>query len=76
MVGIISAMVEKELGERNFGFGSLNYMNHDMEEKGIVARDCLQPDSRCPLPAACCRGGGASAAGSGAPAGDNRGQQS
>ena len=34
-----------------------------MEEKGIVARDCLRPDP-------------ASVAGSGAPAGDNRGQQS
>ena len=30
-------MVEKELGERNFGFDSLKYMNHDMVEKGIVA---------------------------------------
>ena len=26
-------MVEKELGERNFGFDSLKYMNCDMEEK-------------------------------------------
>ena len=35
-------MVEKELGERNFGFESLKHMNRDMEEKGIVAQDCLQ----------------------------------
>jgi hypothetical protein len=41
-------MVEKELGERNFGFDSLKYMNHDMEEKGIVARDCLPLELRCP----------------------------
>ena len=33
-------MVEKELGERNFGSDSLKYMNHDMEEKGIVVHDC------------------------------------
>jgi hypothetical protein len=36
-------MVEKELGERNFGFQSLKYMNREIEEKGIVASDCL-PD--------------------------------
>ena len=37
-------MKEKELGERNFGFDSLkSRLNHDMEEKGIVARDCLPP---------------------------------
>ena len=36
-------MVEKELGERNFGFDSLKYMNCDMEGKRIVARDCLLP---------------------------------
>ena len=24
-------------------------LNHDMEEKGIVARDCLPPEPRCPL---------------------------
>jgi hypothetical protein len=35
-------MVEKEMGERNFGFDSLKYMNR--EEKGIVARDCLPPE--------------------------------
>ena len=29
VVGVISAMVEKELGERNFGFDSLKYMNHE-----------------------------------------------
>ena len=44
-------MVEKELGERKFGFVSLKYMNRDKEEKGIVARDCLPPEPRCPLPA-------------------------
>ncbi|CAL8368955.1 unnamed protein product [Boreogadus saida] len=42
-------MVEKELGERNFGFDSLKYMNHDMEEKGIVARECLLLEPRFPL---------------------------
>ena len=26
-MGVISAIVEKELGERNFGFDSLKYMN-------------------------------------------------
>ena len=25
-------------------------MNHDMEEKGIVSRDRLPPEPRCPLP--------------------------
>ena len=40
-MGVIAAKVEKELGERNFGFDSLKYMNHDMEEKGIVTRDRL-----------------------------------
>ena len=45
-MGVISAMVEEELGERNFGFVSMKYMNRCMEPKGIVARDC-------PLPAAC-----------------------
>ena len=35
-VGVISDMVEKELGERTFGFDSLKYMNRDMENKGIV----------------------------------------
>ncbi|CAL8341100.1 unnamed protein product [Boreogadus saida] len=48
--GVI-AMVEKELGERNIGSGSLKYMNRDMEEKGIVARACLLPEPHCPLPA-------------------------
>ncbi|CAL8310427.1 unnamed protein product [Boreogadus saida] len=51
------SMVEKELEERNFGFDSLKYM----EEKGIVAHDCLQ------LPAA-------EAVVSEAPAGDNHSQ--
>ena len=31
VVGVISAMVEKEFGERNFGFDSLKYVNHVME---------------------------------------------
>ena len=39
-MGVPSAMIEKELGERNFGFDSLkSRLNHDMEEKGIVAWD-------------------------------------
>ncbi|CAL8349286.1 unnamed protein product [Boreogadus saida] len=42
-------MVEKELREWNFGFDSLKYMNRNMEEKGIVARDCLPPEPCCPL---------------------------
>ena len=54
VVGVISALVEMELGERNFGFDSLKLLNRDMEEKGIVARDRLPPEPRC-------RGGGASA---------------
>jgi hypothetical protein len=41
VVGVISAMVVKELWERNFGFGSLNYMHHDMEGKGIVPHKFL-----------------------------------
>ena len=76
VVGVISAMVEKELGERNFGFDSLKYMNLDMEENGIVASDCLPPEPRCQGTTARCSGGGASAVGTGALAGDNRGQQS
>ena len=41
-VGFISARVEKKLRERNFGFDSLkSRLYRDMEEKGIVARDCL-----------------------------------
>jgi hypothetical protein len=40
------------LWERNFGFDSLKYMNRDMEEKGIVAPDCLPPEPCCLLPAA------------------------
>ena len=44
-MGVISAIVEKELGERNFGFDSLkSRLNHDMQEKGSVARDCLPPN--------------------------------
>ena len=42
IVGVIWAMVEKELGERNLGFDSLkSRLNRDMEEKGIVAHDCF-----------------------------------
>ena len=40
-MGVIAAMVENELGKRNFGFDSLKNMNHDMEEKGIVGGECL-----------------------------------
>ena len=36
VVGVISAMVEKELGERNFGFDSLKYMNCDTPQ--VAAR--------------------------------------
>jgi hypothetical protein len=55
-------MVEKELGERNFGFDSLHSLKFsDMEEKGIVASDCLPLEPRFPLPAARCRGTNASA---------------
>ena len=51
VVGVISAKVEKEFGERNFGFDSLKSspLNHDMEEKGIVVRDScpgLSPATR------------------------------
>ncbi|CAL8376841.1 unnamed protein product [Boreogadus saida] len=42
--------VENELGGRNFGFDSLKNMNHDMEEKGIVGRECLLFEPRFPLP--------------------------
>ena len=69
VVGVISDMVENELGEINFGFDSLKYMNHDMEDKGIVASDCLPLEPRFPLPASRCRGTTASvlpAAGGGA----------
>ncbi|CAL8388825.1 unnamed protein product [Boreogadus saida] len=51
-------MVEKESAERNFGFDSMKYMNRDMEEKGIVACDCLPPEHRCPLPRHDCLGSG------------------
>ena len=44
-MGVISAMVEKELTERYFGFDSLKHMKRDMEEKGIVVGDCLQPET-------------------------------
>ena len=46
VVGVISAMVEKELGGRNFGFDSLKNMNHDIEEKGIVGGECLPLEPR------------------------------
>ena len=61
VAGVISAMVEKELGERNFGLDSLKYMNHDMDEKRFFARECLPLESCILLPrdhrlgAACCR---------------------
>ncbi|CAL8378289.1 unnamed protein product [Boreogadus saida] len=48
-------MVENELGERNFGFDSLKNMNHDMEEKGLVRRECLPLEPRFPLPRVRCR---------------------
>ena len=65
-VGVISPMVEEELGKRNFGFDFLkSRLNSDMEEKGIVTRDCFPPDPRCLLPATA----SASATGSAAAAG-------
>ena len=36
VVGVISAMVEKESGQRNFGFDSLKYMNCDTPQ--VAAR--------------------------------------
>ncbi|CAL8395239.1 unnamed protein product [Boreogadus saida] len=45
-----NTMVENELGERNFGFDSLKYMNHDMEEKGIVGRECIPLEPCFPPP--------------------------
>ena len=50
VVGVISAMVKNELGERNFGFDSLKNMNHDMEEKGIVGREWIPLEPCFPLP--------------------------
>ena len=42
-------MVEKELGERNFGFDALkSRLNCNMEETGIVARDCLPSTGSLP----------------------------
>ena len=49
-MGVISAMVENELWERNFGLDSLKNMNHDMEEKGIVGGECLPLEPLFPLP--------------------------
>ena len=78
VVGVNSAMVKRNWGERNFAFDSLKYMNRDMQEKGIVARGSLLPEPGCPMPRhhslgaaprQCCLG-------SGAPVGDNHGQQS
>ena len=43
-------MVENALGERNFGFDSLKYINHDLEEKGMVGPECLPLEPRFPLP--------------------------
>ncbi|CAL8359311.1 unnamed protein product [Gadus morhua 'NCC'] len=57
-------MVENELGERNFGFDSLKYMNHDMEEKGIVGRESVSANHRLLK---------RWSIGSEAPAGDDRG---
>ncbi|CAL8389370.1 unnamed protein product [Boreogadus saida] len=34
----------------NFGFDSLKYMNHDMEEKGIVGRECIPLEPCFPPP--------------------------
>ncbi|CAL8274675.1 unnamed protein product [Boreogadus saida] len=51
-------MVEKELGERNFGLHSLKYMNRVMEEKGLLP--AIVPRRS---PATHFRDGGASAAG-------------
>ena len=43
-MGVILAIVEKELEDRLVDFDSLkSRLNRDMEEKGIVARDCLPP---------------------------------
>ena len=60
-MGVISAMAEKELGERNFGFDSLkSRLNLYMEEKGIVAHDCLPSEPRCRAATVMeARGGGA-----------------
>ena len=44
VVGVMSAMVEKEFGEMNFGFAALKYMNREMKEKRIVTSDCLSED--------------------------------
>ena len=58
MLGSLTSLLfpqdsEKELGERNFGFDSLkSRLKRDMEEKGIVSRDCLPPKPHCPLSAA------------------------
>ena len=82
VVGVISAMIEEELGERSFGLDSPKFMNCDTEEKGIVALDYQPPEPRCPLPTAdtpppCgTTGQGRWCLGSGAPAVDNRGPQS
>ncbi|CAL8260049.1 unnamed protein product [Boreogadus saida] len=46
----------------NFGFDSLKYMNHDMEEKGIVGGECLLLEARFPLPRDHRLGAGPSAA--------------
>ena len=48
---VFSHMVEKELGESNFGFDSLKCrLNHDMEEKGIIAVRGLLPAPWAELP--------------------------
>ncbi|CAL8234177.1 unnamed protein product, partial [Boreogadus saida] len=51
-----TAMVEKELGERNFGFDSLKYMNRDMSPDSPPPEPCCRDtiaavvSRRCPLP--------------------------
>ena len=71
---VISAKVENELGERNFGFDSLKNMNRDMEEppcRGSGSGQRLGSSASCSGQR---RGGGPSAAR--LRQGDNRGQQS
>ena len=50
IVGVITPLVEKELGERNSGFDSLkSRLDHDMEEKRIVAV-CGLAEECVPIP--------------------------
>ena len=51
VVGVISAMVEKELGKRKFGFESLkSRLKLDLEEKGLLPGivSCRSPAARSP----------------------------